>query len=223
VENVVEEVFGEEDSAAPIPKIKVSSFAGAHNTPPRSRRKERTPREHQPAVLKEETPEEKEANAVREFQEKVAQIDQQGDKPDRKMGWLWKKGGGHDSPKSTTRRSWYRRWFKLEGPLLHYYEQASPSGDGFDDPYAPGHGLRWTGDLRKAHKDGGKLKVALRDPTKNGRFTLEIVFEDRTLILGAAEDTPVDDAKNILGMWEESLREHADYFSKPEFALFETF
>ena len=63
VENVVEEVFGEEDSAvprmsacclirdssfpclcpcgqAPIPKIKVSSFAGAHNTPPRSRRKE---------------------------------------------------------------------------------------------------------------------------------------------------------------------------------------
>lgn len=234
MENDVEELFGENAAQAPVPKVKVSSFAGVHNTPPRSRRKERTSTEQKPAGLKElnaaemraaeeQIAQEKEAKAVREFQEKVAQIDKQGDKPNNKMGWLWKQGGGHDSPKSTTRHSWYRRWFKLEGPLLHYYEQASPTGDGFDDPCAPGHSLRWTGDLRKAQTSGAKLKVSLPDNTQTGRLTLEVFFADRTLTLGAAEDTPVDDAKTILGMWEESLQEHADYFSKPEFALYETF
>jgi len=154
----------------------------------------------------------------KEVVEEVAEEATRGPEYVTKSGWLYKKGGGFgeggrsSSPRSVTRRSWKRRWFVLDGPVLKYFSGVTNPGASVDT--LKGKDMGWQGDLRtaKTNPDGSLAISSTIEQGSNNRHMLEIHFRDRTLKIGTSPDTPSAEGLAVMKMWAGALREHHAHY-----------
>ena len=129
-----------------------------------------------------------------------------GPEPNAKSGFLWKKAGGKTGA-SPRRSNWNRRWFKLEGPRLAYFE----------DQEADGMEPAWEGDLTYAQVDPETetLQCEIHFDEKSRRFVMSITFTDRVLRIGTAKDIKEEEKEEQLKrlrQWEWSLNRQVSTF-----------
>jgi len=132
---------------------------------------------------------------------------QEGPEPGPKVGYLWKKAGGKKG-ESPRRSNWNRRWFKLEGSKLEYYESDTDSRP-----------ATWSGELSNCEVDRNSkvLSTGVSFDGKANRYTLEVHFTDRILRLGTVKSLGGvegrTEALQGLKLWEKSICQHHAYYT----------
>ena len=140
-----------------------------------------------------------------------------GDAPPAKgkAGMLWKKSGGKTGL-SPRRSNWNKRWFRLEGPILRYYESEEDAGGGK---------AAWEGHLgeAKVNPQTGVLSCGSGYDAKAERDVLEVHFNDRVLRMGtesskgqSLDEYSKEEEKKGLKLWEWSICRHHAYYTKSE-------